>query len=224
MSASGLTFLQIINRVLSRLREATVSANGETTYSTFIGTLVNQVKTEIEAAYYWQALRSMVSVTTVIGTTSYTLTGAGSEGIIVDAFNTTNIQRLRRGTNLLFNDFYYAQSPVQTGPATYFLPGGLDSTSSYDRKVDIWPSPDTAETLKFEVFIPQADLSADATVALVPQSVLIEEVVARALNERGDDTAPKPAPGEVFIMKDLLAAAVSRESGMDDEELDWVAE
>jgi hypothetical protein len=27
-----------------------------------------------------------------------------------------------------------------------------------------------------------------------------------------------------FIMKDLLAAAVSRESGQDDEEMDWIAE
>ena len=223
MSAAGLTFLQIVNRVLSRLREATVAANGETTYSTFVGTIVNQVKAEIEAAYHWQSLREIITVTTSAADTQYTLTGSSSDAVIIDAWNTTTNQRLKRGTNGQFNEFFYGASSVQTGSATHFMAAGLDS-STYDLQIDIWPSPASAETLKFEVYSPQADLSADATVALVPQSVLIEEVVARCLNERGDDTAPKPAPGETFIMKDLLASAVSRESAQDDFEMDWEAE
>lgn len=227
MAASGKTFLQLINAVLPRLREATVSAWNETTYSTFIGGLINAVKTEIEAAYYWQALRTIISVTTSSSDTAgqnYTLTGSGSESAIVDAWNTTVNQRLARATNLQYNEWLYGNSTAQTGQAALFLPGGLDSGSSYDRQVNIIPAPAAAETLKFEVYIPQADLSADATVPLVPQSLLIEEVVARALVERGDETAPKPQPGETFILKDLLAAAVSRESARDEEEMDWDAD
>jgi hypothetical protein len=67
-------------------------------------------------------------------------------------------------------------------------------------------------------------LSAGADVTLVPQSVLIEEVVARAMVERGDEAAPKPQQGETFIMRDLLASAISREAGHDPYELDWCAE
>lgn len=42
--------------------------------------------------------------------------------------------------------------------------------------------------------------------------------------ERGDEMAPKPQPGETFIMRDLLSAAVAREAGHDDYENDWVPE
>jgi hypothetical protein len=49
-------------------------------------------------------------------------------------------------------------------------------------------------------------------------------VLARLLNERGDEAAPKAQPGETFIMRDLLAAAVAREAGHDDHDLDWDTE
>src|SRR3972149_1401867 len=62
MSASGLTYLQIINRVLPRLREKTVASNGATTYSAMIGTMVNQIKNEIEVA--WQRRARAAGLTT----------------------------------------------------------------------------------------------------------------------------------------------------------------
>jgi hypothetical protein len=72
--------------------------------------------------------------------------------------------------------------------------------------------------------VPQDDLAANGTVPLVPQNVLIEETIARALNERGDETAPKPAPGETFIMQDLLDGAIASDGGYDDSETDWTVE
>jgi len=78
--------------------------------------------------------------------------------------------------------------------------------------------------LAFNVYKTQPDLSAGTDVTLVPQSVLVEEVIARAMVERGDEMAPKPQPGETFIMRDLLAIAISREAGHDDDEMDWVSE
>lgn len=226
MSAYGLTFLQIVNRVLSRMREATVASNTETTYSTFIGTLVNQVKAEIEAAYYWNALRDTYAVTTVDQTTSYTFTGAGPDAVVLAGWNTTSPRRLTRGTNEQFDAWYFGTTDIQTGSVTHYIPAGV--SADYYLKIDCWPKPVTGsgagESLKFQIYKPQADLSADGDIALVPQSVLIEEVIARALNERGDESAPKPKPGETFIMSDLLASAVAREADHDPYEHDWTAE
>lgn len=219
MAASGLSFLQITNRVLERLREGTVSNYNDTVYSTFIASLVNQVKSEIEGAYYWNALRDTFSVTAVPGTTNYVLTNSGANAVILDGWNTTTPGPLTRGTNAEFNQKFFGVTTVDQGPVQKYIPAGVDA--NFDLRLDIWPNPSSTNILKFNVYVPQADMAANATVARVPQEVLIEETIARARVERGDEDAPRPQPGETFILKDLLQSAISREAGHDDDELDW---
>jgi len=225
MSASGLTFLQIINRVLSRLREAEVAAYNTTIYSTFIGTIVNQVKAEIEDAFHWNSMRDTYAVTTTSGTATYALVGAGMNAVILDGWNTTTNGKLTPGTNADFNQKFFGTATVQTGNTQQYIAAGFDA--NYDLKVDIWPSPTaTTNALKFNVYVPQADLAASATVPLCPQSVLIEETIARALLERGDEGAavPQGPPGSTFIRADLLSSAIAREDSYDPSESDWQAE
>src|SRR5688572_3106023 len=107
MSASGLTFLQVVNRVLERLREGSVAAYNETTYSTLIASIVNQVKSEIEDAYRWNAMRDTFAVTAVPGTTNYVLTNSGANATIIDGWNTTVPMKLTRGTNAGFNEKFF---------------------------------------------------------------------------------------------------------------------
>lgn len=222
-----LTYLQIVNRVLQRMREATVATPTETMYSTLIANLVNQVKSEMERAWYWQALRDTYAVTAVDQTTSYAFTGAGPEAVVLDGWNTTTPLPLLRGTNTDFNDKFFNVQTVQTGPITQYLPAGVNA--DYDLKIDTWPKPVTGsgagDALKFTLYVPQAELSDGGDIPLVPQSVLVEETVARAMIERGDEAAPKPdVPGDPFIMHNLLSAAISRDAGHADEDMDWVAE
>jgi hypothetical protein len=223
MAASGLTWLQIINRVLERLREGSVSTYNETTYSTFLSSLANQVKSEIESAYPWNALRDTFSVTAVNGTTNYVLTNSGANATIIDGWNTTVPQKLTRGTNADFNAKFFGTTTVAAGPVEQYLPAGVDDT--FDLRIDVWPNPSSTNTIKFNVMVPQADIAAGATVPLCPQDVLIEETIARARVERGDEDAPRPQPGETFILKDILQSAISREAGHDGNELlDWQVE
>lgn len=51
-----MTYLELVNDVLIRLREQTVSTVSLTTYSTLIGKFVNDAKRQIEDAYDWNAL------------------------------------------------------------------------------------------------------------------------------------------------------------------------
>lgn len=146
---------------------------------------------------------------------------------VIDGWNTTTGQELTKGTVAGFNTKFFgvgSGNSVQTGSPTHYLKSGLDS--NYDVVVDVWPIPVTGntDTLKFQVYVPQADLAASATVPLVPQNLLVEETIARALNERGDETAPKPAPGETFIMQDLLDSAIAADQGADQSEQDWQVE
>jgi len=51
-----MTYLELINDVLIRLRETTVSTSTETAYSTLIGKFVNDAKRQIEDSYAWNVL------------------------------------------------------------------------------------------------------------------------------------------------------------------------
>lgn len=220
--AYELTHLQIINRILPRLRESTVASWNTTDYSTFISYLLNQVKTEIEEAYFWNSMRDTYQISTTAGITNYAFTGAGSNAVIISGFNTTHVRRLTRSMNADFDNKFFGVSAVQTGPTTEYLPAGVDV--NHDLRVDIWPSPDAVYVLKFNLYVPQEELAADATVPLVPQNVLIEETIARALAEKGDESLAPLQPGQTFYRFDLLATAVAREAARDGTETDWEAE
>jgi hypothetical protein len=230
MAASALTFVQIINRVLERLRESAVTNYNDTDYSTFIAGIVNQVKSEIEDATYWHQMRETFSVSTTNNTSQYSLTGSQMNAVIIDAWNTTVGLQLSRGSVAGFNSKFFgvgSGNSVQTGSPTEYLPAGYDV--NFDVVVDVWPIPVTGklDTLKFNAYVPQADLAANATVPLVPQNVLIEETIARALLERGDEGAAQPdpsTPGGKFIRTDLLSQAVIRNQGADPTETDWEPE
>lgn len=226
MAASGLTYLQIVNRVLERLRETAVASYNSTDYSTMIAGIVNQVKTEIEEAWQWHALRETYTISCANNASSYSLVGSRATAAVLDAWNMTTGQQLAKGTVAGFNQKFFGvgTNPVQTGSPTQYLKSGLDV--NLDVTIDVWPIPVTGhlDTLKVNAYAPQADLAANGTVPLVPQNVLIEETIARALNERGDENAPKPAPGETFIMQDLLDSAISMDQATDQSEQDWVVE
>jgi hypothetical protein len=61
-----MTYLELVNDVLVRLREQTVTTVGLTTYSSLIGKFVNDAKRQIEDAYDWNALGQTITVTTIL--------------------------------------------------------------------------------------------------------------------------------------------------------------
>ena len=84
------TYLQLVNEVLTRLREPTVQTVTENTLSTLVGQWVNDVKRQVNDAYDWDALNTYVDVTTVPGQwTGYSLVGAGQRFRINDVINTS---------------------------------------------------------------------------------------------------------------------------------------
>ena len=51
-----MTYLELVNDVLVRLREPVVTTVSETTYSALIGKFVNDAKRSIEDAFAWNVL------------------------------------------------------------------------------------------------------------------------------------------------------------------------
>jgi hypothetical protein len=179
-----MTFLQLINNVLIRLRETQVSTNTETAYSTLIGLFVNDAKRQIEDAFSWNVLGQTVTVTTVAATYVYSLTGVGQKFQVQDVINTTSNVGMQ---NISFVEMNRYQNlvPTTNGIPQYYAFDGVDGNG--DTKVVLYPRPDGVFSIPFSVTVPQATLAADGTSVLVPDSLVVQNAYARALVERGED-------------------------------------
>jgi hypothetical protein len=194
--------------VLVRLRESTVSTVGETTYSSLIGKFVNDAKRQIEDTYTWNVLNQTVTVTTAGGTSSYSLTGTGQKFRIAEALNTTNYIVLSNIAVSDMNRKLNFGTPVQGVPTEYCFNG---SDGNGDTKVDLYPVPNGVYTLKFDVTIPQANLTADGTSVKVLDYLVAQSAYARALIERGEDGGTNS--NEAYaLFRGMLSDAIAMES------------
>jgi hypothetical protein len=179
-----MTYLELVNDVLIRLREPTVTTVALNSYSTLIGKFVNDAKRQIEDAFSWNVLGTTITVTTAASTASYSLTGAGQKFQVMDVINTTSNVGL---TNISFVDMNRKLNftPLANQIPTEFAFDGVDG--SYNTKVNLYPIPDGVYTIKFALTVPQATLASDSTVVAVPDVLVVQNAYARALVERGED-------------------------------------
>ena len=181
-----MTYLELVNAILIRLRESQVTAVTDTTYSTMIGKLVNDAKRQVEDAWNWNALGTTITVNTVASTTNYTVTGSGIrfKGVTVNCTSTSAKNQLINVPIQWIIDQQQLSTSVPTGIPTYYAWNGTDGT---DSKVEIYPTPDSAYTLKFNMYVSQTPLSTGTDVLLVPSEPVELGAYARALAERGED-------------------------------------
>lgn len=177
------TYLQLVNSVLSRLRESSVSTVSETTYSSLIGKLVNDSKRQVEDAWNWNALSVTSTVNTSASVTTYTVTGSGYRHKDVTINDTTNKLTLQNVPLQWIVD-QQQLTTTQTGNPVYYAWNGFDGT---DSKIELWPTPTGVNVLKVNMNVPQVELSSDSTQLTVPPEPVELGAYARALVERGED-------------------------------------
>lgn len=214
-----MTYIELINDVLIRLRETTVATSGETTYSTLIGKFVNDAKRQVEDAFSWNALGTTVTLTTVANTYSYSLTGAGQKFQVMDAINTTSNVGLQNISFVQMNRFQNLV-PVATGVPEYYAFDGVDASG--DTKVSLYSRPDGVYTILFSLTVPQATLSSDATSILVSDTLVAQNAYARALVERGEDGGLSSS--EAYqLYRSMLSDAIALEATRYPENQEFVA-
>ena len=179
-----MTYLELVNDVLVRLREPVVTTYSETTYSSLIAKFINDAKRQIEDAYAWNVLGTTITLSTVSGTYSYSLTGSGQKFQVLDVINATSNIGMKNIDFATMNRFQNFSTPVN-GIPSYYAFDGVDG--SYDTKVTLYPRPDGVYSIPFSLTVPQATLSSDSTVVKVPDVLVAQNAYARALVERGED-------------------------------------
>lgn len=214
-----MTYIQLINDVLIRLRETQVSTNAATPYSSLIGRFVNDAKRQIEDSFGWNVLGQTVNVTTTSGVFSYPLTGVGQKFQVVDAISISGNYGLRNIGSVEMNRLQNF-TPVGTGSPTDYVFDGVDSNG--DAKVQVYPRPDAVYTLSFALTVPQAPLASDSTLVLVPDVLVVQNAYARALVERGEDGGL--ASSEAYqLYRGMLADYIALEGTRFPEQQEFIA-
>lgn len=212
-----MTYLDIVNKVLVRLRENQVGSLTENSYSTLIADLVNVVKREIENSWDWHVLRTTLSATTTNGLFNYVLQGFGTTSRVLNVFNDTDDIVMRNMPSNWF-DSQFLMSTIQRGSPAFYSFNGVNSSG--DIQVDVFPIPDAAYDLRFNIAMPQPDLVNATDTLLINPNLLIEGVISRALMERGEDGG---SADQELRYRNMLADFISIEAGHRPTETVWVA-
>ena len=206
------TYLELVNDVLTRLREPTVTTVSETSFSALIGKFINDTKRQVSDAYDWDAFNTPITVSTIANTTGpYSITGAGVRYKTMDVINTTSFYELSPLSHANYDSFYYTTPTPTKGLPMYYSIKGVDTNG--DIKVNFWPVPDAVYAIRFSLIVPEADFSTDSSTTLLAKEPIVLGAYARALIERGEDGGLNSS--EAFAMykscmSDLIALELAR--------------
>ena len=212
-----MTYLDLVNSVLRKLREDEVTTVDETDYSRLIGDFVNDAKRLVEDTWDWTALRQTYTIDTVVGDSLYSLSDFNTRSKILYVFNeTTNREVLKealqriRSLNLTSNN---AQ-----GPIAYYAVDGLDSNG--DVQLRLYRTPNAVETLSVYAVKRPGNLSTDVDTLAVPSSCVVQWAYSYALRERGE-TGGQSASEQAIFAQQELSNAVAFDAGLSPDETIW---
>ena len=219
-----MTYRELINQVLIRLREDTISSdwsgaindsNTISAYQKIIGALINDSKRNVEGYHDWLNLRETVNISTVAGTKNYNLS-SGQEIKILDVINNNTGIHLNQVSRNYINTIKYPTD--DTGEPLYYAFNGSDSSNNL--KIDLSPVPTEAHTLSFDIVKPQSELTLAATILKIPSKPVILGAWARAISERGEDGGTQSSL-MAQEANDAIKQAIMLDSGNTQYESDW---
>jgi hypothetical protein len=222
-----MTFLNLVNKVLRRLREDEVSTVAESQYSKLIGEFVNEAKEAMEDMWFWSVYETEID-TTVLGDSStrvYDLTTTNDRSFMVRrvhdkwplAFDVTSgdiagqlrdmpwkALRARRAT--------FDGTEVTSTTSAFALRPDSDGRGW---SVELLYPCDNARTMRSYWYVPQDYLEVDGTDdntnILLPSNPIFLGALMYAFNERGEEMGE---PGNVHEQKFHRATAAAMELDM----------
>ena len=212
-----MTYLELVNDVLIRLRENEVDSVNATPYSKLIGKFVSDAKRLVEDSYQWNALSETLTVTTANDLFNYVMTGSGQRFKVIDVINSEGDLFLEYVPFHTMNNWFLNQSP-QKGTPMYYNFNGVDDNG--DTQVDVFPIPDGVHTLFFNIYKPQDSLSVNSTRIKVPSEPVAKYAYAFAVSERGED-AGLSAQEATALADASLSDHIAIENGRYRDEYLW---
>lgn len=212
-----MTYLELVNSVLRRLREDEVTTVSESDYSKLIGDFVNDAKQNVENAWDWSGLRTTVDITTSVGTPTYSLTGFGVRSQVLYVLdNTTNREIFNESLQRIRNMNLGTDNAV--GTVQYYALEGTDANG--DVQLTLYQTPNAVTDLSVYAVKRTDALTGDNDNLDVPSQPVIQFAFAYALRERGETGGQSAAEQLVYAQEDLRSA-VALDAAMRPEETIW---
>ena len=212
-----MTYLQLVNSVLRRLREDEVSSVSQTSYSRLVGEFVNDAKRSVEDSYDWTALRTTLTVSTIDSVFNYTLIGSQNKMKILDVINDTSHFFMQYKPSR-WMDRAFLINDVPVGTPQFYSFNGVNASG--DNAVDLYPKPDKVYQVRFNVVLRTHDFTADSDILAIPSSPVVQLATALGARERGETGGTSAA--ELFGLADrTLADAIAFDAAQHPEETIW---
>ena len=212
-----MTYLQLVNSVLRRLREDEVTTVAQNSYSKLIGEYVNDAKRAVEDSYDWTALRTTLTVSTTADTFNYVLTDSQNRMKILDVINDTSNFFMQYKTSRWMDQAFLIDEPPIGAPQFYSFNG---VNAAGDNAVDVYPKPSGVFQLRFNVVLRTSDFTQDTDNMTIPSSAVIQLATALGARERGETGGTSAA--ELFSLADrTLADAIAIDASQHPEETIW---
>jgi len=212
-----MTYLQLVNSVLRRLREDEVTTVAQNSYSKLIGEYVNDAKRTVEDSYDWTALRTTLTVSTTADTFNYVLTDSQNRMKILDVINDTSNFFMQYKTSRWMDQAFLIDEPPIGAPQFYSFNG---VNAAGDNGIDLYPKPDKAYQVRFNVVLRTSDFTADTDNMQIPSSAVVQLATALGARERGETGGTSAA--ELFSLADrTLADAIAIDASQHPEETIW---
>lgn len=212
-----MTYLEIVNNVLRRLREEEVTTVTQSTYSKMVGDFVNDAKKIVENAWEWSQLEQVTTLSTTQGDYTYSLPDSKNRVNIQSVLNDTSNVFLEYRPRIWFDEKLYINEPVNGSPE-YYTFDGFDG--SQDAQLSLYPVPDGVYSIRVTTVESNADLSNDSDVLYIPSAPVLHLALALLARERGE-TGGTSTP-EYFALADkYLSDAVAMDAGKHPDKTIW---
>lgn len=212
-----MTYLQLVNSVLRKLREEEVGTVNESDYSKLIGDFVNDAKRYVEDSWDWTGLRHTYSISTTAGNGLYSLAGFGNRSKILYVHNETRNSEVLRDSLQTIRQQNLASNSAQ-GPVQSYAVDGLDVNG--DAQIRFYRTPSSSESFSVYTVKRTADLTADTDTVSVPSSPIVQWAYSYALRERGE-TGGQTASEQAIFAQQELSNAVAFDAGLSPDETIW---
>lgn len=230
-----MTYIQLINAVLTRLREDTINVSqvDSDPYFRSIGAHVNDAKVRVEDAWQWSALRGSdvvrmdnPSVEAVIGS-AFALPDSADNHYIIKGFygsndsNPSQYHNVRQISRDLMVQRYASGTNTPSGRPTEVAINKREVVSG-NIQIIVYPVQEltSTDTLIVDRVSHQQTLVSSEDRLLVPSLPVYTLATALASRERGEVGGTPTS--ELFAIADRhLSDAIAQDSSLYPDELDW---
>ncbi len=213
-----MTYLELINAVLNRLREEPIASVGTTPYIRNIEAHVNDAKRKVEQAWQWNDLRGESIIAFTDGNPIVELPDSDVPDYVIKDIRREDTQRLRQRSQQWLN----ARTTTTFGRPTEWIYRPGREVSGSNKEISLFPIPNADGNIEVLYYRNEPTMTDLNDILLIPSLPVILYASSTAARERGE-VAGAPVQ-EWFAQADIaLSDAISYDSQWADGETDWDA-